>query len=116
MKLQVTPDMGHWQGGTWDFTIAVPPEYPHKPPKVTCDTKIYHPNIDLAGAVCLNILRADWKPVFDLNTVVSGITFLFYEPNPEDPLNKGTYHSLLCTLFIVLPLCRCGCTSYFRLF
>lgn len=53
--------------------------------------QIYHPNINLEGAVCLNILRAEWKPVFDLNTIVSGLTFLFYEPNGDDPLNKGTW-------------------------
>jgi hypothetical protein len=26
--------------------------------------QVYHPNIDLEGNVCLNILREDWKPVF----------------------------------------------------
>lgn len=31
--------------------------YPHDPPKVKCDTMVYHPNIDLEGNVCLNILR-----------------------------------------------------------
>jgi ubiquitin-protein ligase len=25
--------------------------------------QIYHPNLDLEGNVCLNILREDWKPV-----------------------------------------------------
>ena len=89
MVLTVTPDTGYWKGGTYDFNISVPADYPHKPPKVTCATKIYHPNINLQGAVCLNILRAEWKPVFDLNTIVSGLTFLFYEPNGDDPLNKG---------------------------
>lgn len=87
MTLTVTPDTGYWKNATYEFNISVPPEYPHKPPKVTCATKIFHPNIDLQGAVCLNILRGDWKPVFDLNTVVNGVTFLFYEPNPDDPLN-----------------------------
>lgn len=32
--------------------------YPHDPPKVKCDTMVYHPNIDLEGNVCLNILRS----------------------------------------------------------
>ena len=39
------------------------------------------------GNVCLNILRADWKPVLDLNAVILGLIFLFIEPNPDDPLN-----------------------------
>ena len=32
--------------------------YPHDPPKVKCETMVYHPNIDLEGNVCLNILRS----------------------------------------------------------
>ncbi|KAJ7966714.1 Ubiquitin-conjugating enzyme family protein [Quillaja saponaria] len=35
----------------------------HEAPKVKCKTKVYHPNIDLEGNVCLGILREDWKPV-----------------------------------------------------
>jgi ubiquitin-conjugating enzyme E2 M len=62
--------------------------YPHEPPKVKCLTKIYHPNIDLDGNVCLNILREDWKPVLDINSVIYGLIYLFYEPNPDDPLNR----------------------------
>ena len=54
-----------------------------------CLTKIYHPNIDLEGHVCLNILRDDWKPVLDINAVIYGIIYLLYEPNPNDPLNHG---------------------------
>ena len=56
--------------------------------QVKCTTKVYHPNIDLEGNVCLNILREDWKPVLTINSIVYGLQFLFLEPNPEDPLNK----------------------------
>mmetsp|Transcript_14688 Transcript_14688/g.25931 ORF Transcript_14688/g.25931 Transcript_14688/m.25931 type:complete len:103 (+) Transcript_14688:28-336(+) len=59
----------------------------NKRPKVLCHTKIYHPNINLEGNVCLNILREDWKPVLDINAVIYGLIYLFYEPNPGDPLN-----------------------------
>jgi len=84
----VTPDTGFWKGATYHFTFSIPAMYPHEPPKVHCDTKIFHPNINLEGNVCLNILRQDWKPVLDINAVIYGLIYLFYEPNPDDPLNK----------------------------
>eukprot|EP01038_Epipyxis_sp_PR26KG_P006744 gene6744-9239_t len=84
----VSPDSGFWSGAKYHFTFAIPASYPHEAPKVTCQTKIYHPNINLEGAVCLNILREDWKPVLDINAVIYGLIYLFYEPNPDDPLNR----------------------------
>mmetsp|Transcript_14674 Transcript_14674/g.16385 ORF Transcript_14674/g.16385 Transcript_14674/m.16385 type:complete len:186 (+) Transcript_14674:3-560(+) len=76
-----------WKGGIYKFSINIPKSYPHKPPKVHCDTQIYHPNINTEGAVCLNILRDDWKPILTVNAVILGLIFLFIEPNPDDPLN-----------------------------
>ncbi len=84
----VSPDSGYWAGAKYPFTFVIPALYPHEPPKVTCKTKIYHPNINLEGNVCLNILREDWKPVLDINAVIYGLIYLFYEPNPDDPLNR----------------------------
>ena len=83
----VSPDDGYWKGYSYRFEFAVPDLYPHEPPKVKCLDKIYHPNIDTAGNVCLNILRADWKPVLDINSIIYGLILLFVQPNPEDPLN-----------------------------
>jgi len=84
----VSPDSGYWCGAKYLFTLTIPPLYPHEPPKVLCKTKIYHPNINLEGNVCLNILREEWKPVLDINAVIYGMIYLFYEPNPDDPLNR----------------------------
>src|SRR5277367_5614355 len=56
-----------------NFTLAINQNFPHDPPKVKCTQKIYHPNIDLEGNVCLNILREDWKPVLNLNAVIVGM-------------------------------------------
>lgn len=39
--------------------------------------QVFHPNIDLEGNVCLNILREDWKPVLSINSVIYGLQFLF---------------------------------------
>ena len=76
-----------WKGGKYLFSLNIPKSYPHKPPKVKCETQIYHPNINMDGAVCLNILRDDWKPILTVNAVILGLIFLFIEPNPDDPLN-----------------------------
>lgn len=65
------------RGGAFLFTFHVSADYPHKPPTVLCKTKVYHPNIDLEGKVCLNVLREDWKPVLNINTVIYGLNHLF---------------------------------------
>lgn len=93
-RLYLVPDEGIYKGGHFSFTFDIPAEYPIEPPKVRCQQKIYHPNIDLEGAVCLNILREDWKPVLSLNAIVIGIQFLFLEPNQNDPLNRDAAASL----------------------
>lgn len=73
------------RGGAFLFTFHVTPAYPHDPPKVKCKTKVYHPNIDLEGNVCLNILREDWKPVLNINTIIYGLNHLFVVSRPISP-------------------------------
>lgn len=87
-KIHISPDEGYYKGGTFTFSFKVNSNYPHEAPKVKCETMVYHPNIDLDGNVCLNILREDWKPVLTISSIVYGLQYLFLEPNPEDPLNK----------------------------
>lgn len=76
--------------GTSFFPISVPTAISTLSVCRTLDYQIYHPNVDLEGNVCLNILREDWKPVLNLNSVMVGLQYLFLEPNADDPLNKGT--------------------------
>lgn len=71
--LIIEPDEGMYRGGTFSFTFTINQNFPHDPPKVKGQQKIYHPNIDLEGNVCLNILREDWKPVLNLNAVIVGL-------------------------------------------
>mmetsp|Transcript_16536 Transcript_16536/g.22848 ORF Transcript_16536/g.22848 Transcript_16536/m.22848 type:complete len:182 (-) Transcript_16536:344-889(-) len=87
-RVTIRPDEGYHKGANVVFSFDVSPVYPHEAPKVKCLTKVYHPNIDLEGNVCLNILREDWKPVLTINSIIYGLLFLFLDPNPEDPLNK----------------------------
>ncbi|XP_041343498.1 NEDD8-conjugating enzyme Ubc12, partial [Pyrgilauda ruficollis] len=64
---------GFYKGGKFVFSFKVGQGYPHDPPKVKCETMVYHPNIDLEGNVCLNILREDWKPVLTINSIIYGL-------------------------------------------
>lgn len=53
--------------------------------------------------MCLNILREDWKPVLNLNSVMVGLQYLFLEPNADDPLNKGAALEFSGTSFSHVP-------------
>jgi len=93
-KVTVKPDDGIYKGGSFVFDWKVPKSYPHEPPKVLCETTVFHPNIDMEGHVCLNILREDWKPVLTIQSVIMGLQFLMLEPNADDPLNKEAANML----------------------
>ena len=55
-------------------------------PKVRFMTKIYHPNIDKLGRICLDILKDKWSPALQIRTVLLSIQALLSAPNPKDPL------------------------------
>jgi len=56
-------DSAPYNKAAFRVQLDFPAEYPFKPPKVTFKTKIYHPNIDEHGQVCLPITLPDhWKP------------------------------------------------------
>ena len=68
----------------WD--IHFPEGYPFRPPKIRFDTKIYHPNINSNGAICLDILKKEWSPALTISKVLLSICSLLSDPNSEDPL------------------------------
>ena len=55
------------QGGVFFLTIHFPTDYPFKPPKVAFTTRIYHPNINSNGSICLDILRSQWSPALTIS-------------------------------------------------
>jgi ubiquitin-conjugating enzyme E2 D len=64
--LSFQPD-SPYQGGVFFLTIHFPTDYPFKPPKVAFTTRIYHPNINSNGSICLDILRSQWSPALTIS-------------------------------------------------
>ena len=98
------PPDSPYQGGVFFLTIHFPTDYPFKPPKVAFTTRIYHPNINSNGSICLDILRSQWSPALTiskvrptkrqvtkqfiptLSQVLLSVCSLLCDPNPDDPL------------------------------
>ncbi|OWA49876.1 Ubiquitin-conjugating enzyme E2 L3 [Hypsibius exemplaris] len=83
----LVPEHPPYNKGAFLVDIVFPAEYPFKPPKINFRTKIYHPNIDEKGQVCLPIVQADnWKPATKTEQVIQSLLDLISEPEPDHPL------------------------------
>ena len=60
-------------GGVFRLELFLPADYPMAPPKVRFLTKVYHPNVDKVGRICLDVLKDKWSPALQIRTVLLSI-------------------------------------------
>lgn len=74
-------------GQKYRLSLEFPNSYPYAPPAVKFLTPCFHPNVDLAGCICLDILKDKWSALYDVRTILLSIQSLLGEPNNDSPLN-----------------------------
>ncbi|KAM6500877.1 Ubiquitin-conjugating enzyme/RWD-like protein [Amanita muscaria] len=82
--IKAAPD-SPYKNGTFHFVLTLPADFPFKPPTVVFKTKIYHPGINDEGAICVPVLRDEWKPTVNLSSVLTIIQEKVNNPSPDDP-------------------------------
>lgn len=79
-----------FEGGRFILDVRLTPQYPFDAPGFRFVTKIYHPNVDESGRICLDSLKlppaGSWRPSLNLAQVLSQIQILLGEPGLGDPL------------------------------
>uniref|UniRef100_A0A914PWS9 UBC core domain-containing protein n=1 Tax=Panagrolaimus davidi TaxID=227884 RepID=A0A914PWS9_9BILA len=75
-----------YEGGTFFVDIIIPKSYPFEPPQLIFRTRIYHPNINSNGAICLSTIFNEWKPEMTLLNVFEALISLLYIYDLEEPL------------------------------
>lgn len=84
------PSGSPYEGGLFQLEVEVPDSYPFEPPRLKFLTPVYHPNIDNAGRICMDLLKmppkGGWKPTINIENLLTAVQLLLGYPNPDDPL------------------------------
>ena len=82
-------------GGVFHMKLQLGAEFPQAPPKGYFLTKIFHPNVSLAGEICVNTLKRDWKETHGIEHILLTIKCLLIVPNAKSALNEEAGRLLL---------------------
>jgi len=78
-----------YEDGLYKLQMFLDDKYPMHPPKCRFLTRIYHPNIDRLGRICLGILSEMWSPSLQLQTVLRSIHAVLLEPNLQEAIEHS---------------------------
>ena len=81
------PPGSPYEDGVFYIRMAIPSDFPFKAPVCRFITKIYHPNVDPRGNICLEVLSSRWEPRHGrLEKLLLAICALLDDPCVDDPL------------------------------
>lgn len=80
------PEGTPYEGGRFNLELFLPEDYPMVAPRLRFLTRVYHPNIDRLGRICLDVLKNHWSPAMQIRTILLSVQALLAAPNPDDPL------------------------------
>lgn len=81
------PSDTYYDGMKFKISLEFPEDYPYTAPVVKFVSPMWHPNIDMAGNICLDILKERWSAVLNVQSVLLSLQSLLGEPNNSSPLN-----------------------------
>lgn len=71
--------------GAFKIEIDFPLEYPFKPPRIHINTRMYHPNVNERGQVCVPILETEhWLPTARIDQVLQILLATINDPQVEN--------------------------------
>ena len=75
-----------YEGGVFWIDVRFPQDFSLEPPKLRFLTRIYHPNIDSRGNICLDLLEGGWSPIWTIFFILVSVCSLLDDPGLKDPL------------------------------
>ena len=95
------PDGTLYEGGFFKARLVFPKDFPNKPPTMTFQSEMWHPNIYENGEVCISILHDPgedphnlhetaeerWRPILGVEQILMSVISMLSDPNDESPAN-----------------------------
>lgn len=75
------PEGTFYEGYNFKLSLEFPNNYPYAPPTVMFVTPMFHPNVDMAGRICLDILKDKWSAIYNVQSILLSLQSLLGEPN-----------------------------------
>jgi ubiquitin-protein ligase len=74
-----------YEKGEFQLALTFPVEYPFKVPDFRFDTKIFHPNVDDIGMLCIH--HADYTPTSPIRSLLQDVMSIIRNPTPDYFIN-----------------------------